>query len=113
MASTHRKLVQYAEALPLRERALAITEAAYGPDHPTVADRLRKVAFIHWAQGHPGMALPLEERALAIMEAAYGPDHPEVADRLDDLDYTYRDLNRTADAERARARAEAIRAPRE
>jgi hypothetical protein len=26
-----------AEARPLAERALAITQAAYGPDHPTVA----------------------------------------------------------------------------
>ncbi|MFE5038733.1 tetratricopeptide repeat protein, partial [Streptomyces sp. NPDC056683] len=30
---------RHAEALPLKERALAITEAALGPDQPTTAIR--------------------------------------------------------------------------
>src|SRR5215475_2751876 len=34
------------EARPLAERALAITEAAYGPDHPTVGTRLNNLALI-------------------------------------------------------------------
>ena len=33
-----------AEARPLPERALAITEAAYGPDHPDVATDLNNLA---------------------------------------------------------------------
>ena len=36
---------QPAQARPLIERALAITEAAYGPDHPTVATDLNNLAF--------------------------------------------------------------------
>ena len=35
-----------AEARPLAERALAIDEAAYGPDHPDVAIRLNNLALI-------------------------------------------------------------------
>jgi hypothetical protein len=43
---------------------------------------------------------------------AYGLDHPDVAKGLEDLSDTYRALNRSADAERAKAGAEAIRAAR-
>ncbi|MFG3398932.1 tetratricopeptide repeat protein [Streptomyces parvus] len=35
LARTLGALGWHTEALPLRERALAITEAALGPDHPT------------------------------------------------------------------------------
>ena len=55
-----------AEARPLHERALAITEAAYGPDHPTVATRLNSLALTLRDLGEPGRARPLLERALAI-----------------------------------------------
>jgi Tetratricopeptide repeat len=67
-----------AEARLLAERALAITEAAYGPDHPTVGTRLNNLATIWQDLGQPEQARPLAERALAITEAAYGPGHPTV-----------------------------------
>ena len=35
------------DALPLQERALAITETALGPDHPTTARRLDNLAVTH------------------------------------------------------------------
>ena len=71
-----RDLGQPAEARPLAERALAIDEAAYGPDHPDVAIDLNNLAMILQDLGQPAEARPLAERALAIAEAAYGPDHP-------------------------------------
>ena len=74
-----------AEARPLAERALAIDEAAYGPDHPDVATRLNNLALILQDLGQPAEARPLAERALAIDEAAHGPDHPDVATRLNNL----------------------------
>ncbi|MCK9922256.1 FxSxx-COOH system tetratricopeptide repeat protein, partial [Frankia sp. AgPm24] len=67
------------EALRLFERALAIGEAVYGPDHPEVAIRLNNQALALRDLGRVGEALRLFERALAIGEAVYGPDHPEVA----------------------------------
>jgi tetratricopeptide (TPR) repeat protein len=70
---------QLAQARPLAERALAIDEAAYGPDHPTVAPHLTTLADILQDLGQPAEARPLAERALAITEAAYGPDHPTAA----------------------------------
>jgi tetratricopeptide (TPR) repeat protein len=66
------------EALPLAERALAIDEAAYGPDHPDVGTALNNLATIWQDLGQPQQARPLAERALAITEAAYGPDHPDL-----------------------------------
>src|SRR6266536_2354778 len=68
-----------ADARPLAERALAIGEAAYGPNHPEVATGLNNLAQILRDLGRPQDARPLAELALAIGEAAYGPDHPDVA----------------------------------
>ena len=76
---------QLTDAKALHERALAIDEAAYGPDHPAVAFGLNNLATILQDLGQPEQARPLQERALAIAEAAYGPDHPDVAIRLSNL----------------------------
>jgi hypothetical protein len=69
-------LGQPAAARPLAERALAISEAAHGPDHPHVGIRLSNLAWILRDLGEPAAARPLAERALAVAEAALGPDNP-------------------------------------
>jgi tetratricopeptide (TPR) repeat protein len=82
-------LGQPATARPLFERALTITEATYGPDHPTVATQLNNLALALRDLGKPADARPLFERALTITEATYGPDHPHTATiqrNLDTLD---------------------------
>jgi len=66
------------EARPLFERALAIDEQAYGPNHPEIAIDLSNLAGVLRELGRPGEARLLAERALAIDEQAYGPDHPTV-----------------------------------
>jgi len=60
-------------------RALAIFEASYGPDHPSVAIRLNNIATLLYNTNRLAEAEPLMRRALAIFEASYGPDHPETA----------------------------------
>ena len=65
------------EAEPLFRRALAIREAALGPDHLYTAYSLNDLAELLWARGRSGEAEPLHRRALAIREAALGPDHPK------------------------------------
>jgi Tfp pilus assembly protein PilF len=57
------------EARVLMQRALAIDEAAYGPDHPQVATNLNNLAGVLKELGDPAAARPLLERALAIDEA--------------------------------------------
>src|ERR1700689_2823550 len=96
------------EARPLAERALAITEAAYGPDHPAVATDLNNLALILKDLGEPAAARPLAERALAIDEAAYGPDCPGVAGRLNNLAIILHDLGQLAGARPLAERALAI-----
>ena len=99
---------RHADAKALEERALAITEAAHGPDHPDVATRLNNLALTLRALGQPEAARPLQERALAITETAYGPDHPDVATRLSNLALILRDLGQPGAARPLQERALAI-----
>ena len=96
------------DARALLERALAIDEAAYGPDHPQVATDLNNLAQILRDLGQPEAARPLQERALAIDEAAYGPGHPRVATGLNNLAAILRDLGQPGAARPLQERALAI-----
>ncbi|MEM9938369.1 MAG: tetratricopeptide repeat protein [Pseudomonadota bacterium] len=92
------------EAEPLYRRALAIDEASYGPDHPSVAIRLNNLAGLRLATNRLDEAEPLYRRALAIDEASLGPDHPIVAIRLGNLAGLLQDTNRLDEAEPLRRR---------
>ena len=94
-----------ADTRPLAERAVAIDEAALGPDHPGVAVRLNNLALILRDLGLAAEARPLAERALAISEAALGPDHPTVATSLSILVAIFQDLGLAEDARRLQDRA--------
>jgi eukaryotic-like serine/threonine-protein kinase len=77
----HRALVHVAanrprEAQRLQARALEMVEAERGPDHPSVATQLRRVAAIASMRGSYDDAERLYTRALAILEKALGFDHP-------------------------------------
>jgi tetratricopeptide (TPR) repeat protein len=90
-------------ARPLAERALAIDEAAYGPDHPAVGIRLSNLSGILQILRQPDQALLLAQRALTIHEAAYGPSHLAVAIDLINLVTILQDLSQP---DRARPLAE-------
>lgn len=89
-----------AESRRLLQRALAVAEAAYGPDDPVVARRLANLALLLQDTGEFGEARRRFERAVAIGESAYGPDDPEVGRHLANLAVVLHDLG-----ELARARA--------
>jgi tetratricopeptide (TPR) repeat protein len=99
---------RYAEAEPLMRRALAITEARYGPDHPTVASSLNNLAEMLRATNRLAEAEPMVRRALAITEASHGPDHPTVATTINNLAQLFQATNRLAEAEPMYRRALAI-----
>ncbi|HZE37909.1 MAG TPA: FxSxx-COOH system tetratricopeptide repeat protein [Stackebrandtia sp.] len=99
---------QYATALPLLERALAITEAALGADDPLVADRLNDLGSVLSHLGRYEQALALKERALAITEAALGPDNPATAHRLSSIAFDLSRLGRDTEAVPLRERELAI-----
>jgi tetratricopeptide (TPR) repeat protein len=89
----------YGEVEPLLRRALAIDEAAYGPDHPHVATDLNNLAQLLKATNRLAEAEPLMRRALAIDEAACGPEHPKVAIGLNNLAQLLQAMNHLAEAE--------------
>ncbi len=82
---TLRDLGRPADARPLAQRAVAIAEAAYGPDHPEVGIHLSRLAQILSHLGQPEQARPPAERAVAITETALGADHPRSTEYRDIL----------------------------
>jgi tetratricopeptide (TPR) repeat protein len=90
---------QYSEAESLFRRALAIHEAALGPEHPLTALGLNNLAVLLRVQGKLAEAEPLHRRALEIREAALGPDHPDTATSLNNLALLLRMQGKLAEAE--------------
>ena len=91
---------EFSEAKTVLERAVRMAEAAYGPDHPTVATGVNNLGGVLQALGDLEGARTHYQRALAIDEGAYGPDHPDVAVDVNNLGMVLRDLG---DLEGARA----------
>jgi tetratricopeptide (TPR) repeat protein/CHAT domain-containing protein len=115
LAALDRQIMQlyqsgnYAEALPLAKHAVALTEKAYGPNHPNVATALNNLASLYGTQGRYAEAEPLYKRALAVREKALGPAHLAVAHSLYNLAGLYRNLGRYGEAEPLYKRALSIR----
>ncbi|MBW4651003.1 MAG: tetratricopeptide repeat protein [Kastovskya adunca ATA6-11-RM4] len=80
---------QYAAAIPLAERALAIMEKVLGQEHPDVATSLNNLANLYKEMGNYSTAEPLYQRALAILEKVLGQAHPDVALTLNNLALLY------------------------
>jgi tetratricopeptide (TPR) repeat protein len=79
-------------------RALALDEAAFGPNHPQVAIRVNNLGRVLQDLGDLQGAKAYMERALGIDEAAFGPKHPKVAIRVNNLGSVLRDLGDLAGA---------------
>jgi tetratricopeptide (TPR) repeat protein len=99
---------RYAEAEPLLQRALAITEASLGQDHPNVTIPLNNLASLLHDTNRLADAEPLIRRALAIDEANFGPNHSRVAISLNNFALLLQDTNRLEEAEPLLRRALAI-----
>jgi eukaryotic-like serine/threonine-protein kinase len=70
------------DAVPAFERALALQEAAFGPDHPSVATTMSRLAMVQATRERFDEAIDLARRALAAEERLLGPDHPGLSARL-------------------------------
>jgi tetratricopeptide (TPR) repeat protein len=97
-AYKHGALAAYAEARPLKERALQIREKVLGLEHPDTAKSLNGLALLLWDQGDLAGARPLHERALAIREKVLGPEHPDTAMSLNNLALLLQDQGNLAGA---------------
>jgi len=67
------------QAQPLLERAVAISEQTFGPEHPTTAGCLSNLAEAYALQSRHQEAESLYLHALAIYKQAFGQDHPNIA----------------------------------
>lgn len=109
LANLHAERSETEEAERLHERALAVAEAVYGPDHPALSVSLNNLVNIHARRGDHAMAEELATRALTISETALGPDHPDVAFSLTNVALIYDARGLYDDAEPLFRRALAIR----
>jgi CHAT domain-containing protein/Tfp pilus assembly protein PilF len=73
---------RYEEAIPLAQRALALSEKTLGPEHPDTATSLIILGGLYETTGAYAKAEPLFERAVALYEKALGPEHPDTATSL-------------------------------
>jgi tetratricopeptide (TPR) repeat protein len=103
------RVADYSGAREASERALAIDERVYGPDHPEVATSVNNLGSVLRDLGDLAGARVAFERALAIDERAYGPDHPNVARDVNNLGGVLRALGDLAGARAAFERALAVR----
>jgi CHAT domain-containing protein/Tfp pilus assembly protein PilF len=90
----YRATGRYELALPLAQRALAISESTEGPEHVSTGNRLSVLASLYRDMGSYEHALPLAQRALAISEKVEGPEHPSTGVRQYDLALLYHDTGR-------------------
>jgi CHAT domain-containing protein/tetratricopeptide (TPR) repeat protein len=90
---------KYSEAATIWRQLLAISENAFGPDHPEVATSLSNLASLLSEQRQYASAESLCRRSLAIYEKALGADHPYVALSLNNLSQLLRQQGRFAAAE--------------
>ena len=103
------KAGKHAEALPLAQKALEMSEENLNPDHPTVAIYLEHLAALYRTLGEGVKAEPLLRRSLAVREKALGPDHLAVSYTLHNLAGLYAAEGKYAEAEPLFQRALAIK----
>ncbi len=74
LAVLYLDLKQFTEALPTAIRGLAATERIYGPEHPSTAASLIRLATAHFRLSDPATAEPLFQRAWRISATAGTPE---------------------------------------
>jgi len=103
-----RMIVDLDGTLAAYERALAIGEATYGPDHPNIATAVNNLGIALHDKGDFDGAQAAYQRALAIDEAAYGPYHPTIARDVNNLGNVLQDKGDLDGAQAAFERALAM-----
>ncbi len=95
------------EAAARAATALALAEAAFGPDHPNTLRSVNDLALLYSTLSRAAEAEPLFLRAIAGRERVLGESHPDTLNSLASLMALYSELGRTADAERLGRRIQA------
>jgi tetratricopeptide (TPR) repeat protein len=82
LGAAHQALGEDAKARTVLEKALAMEEAAHGPDHPQVAIALSYLARVLASLGDHTQAVSLLQRSLTIVERQQGATHTATAAAL-------------------------------
>jgi tetratricopeptide (TPR) repeat protein len=90
LANLYDQQANYADALPLYKRALAIRENILGSNDPHTAISLGNLAGSYQATGHYAEALRLYEKSLSMNVEVHGPMHLDTALSLSNLGVLYR-----------------------
>ena len=93
---------------PISRRALDISEAAYGKQHPILSPLLNKLAFLLHDANRNEEAETLLRRALEVDEVSFGNEHSNMAIVLNNLAIFLHRTNRIEEAELLLRRALAI-----
>jgi tetratricopeptide (TPR) repeat protein len=104
-------LERHGEAAKVFEEAIALQEAALGPDHPEVAKTRSNSVGVFIAAGELDRARQVLERNVAVFDEL-DPSHPLLASTLNNLAEVLRLQGETEAAERHHLRALAIRRQR-
>jgi tetratricopeptide (TPR) repeat protein len=100
---------KYDSAIAHAEKALVLTEHAFGPDHAKITVSLIALGAALSNQGRPGHAVPILQRAYDIRERSLGPGHPDTAFVLEALANAHNGVGQSALAEQELRRALAVR----
>jgi tetratricopeptide (TPR) repeat protein len=76
---------QYAQARRYQEQAVALYEAALGPNHPDLAASLGLLSNTLYALGEYPRVREIQTRVLEIRRANLSPGHPDIAGSLNTL----------------------------
>ena len=90
IATTHLGIIlrlarKYAEAEPLLERAVALSEQILGPEDPRTLNRLSSLAGLYKEQGQLVQAEAIMRKVIAGLRAAYGEGNPKLLFALNNL----------------------------
>lgn len=99
---------RFEEAQAYAEQAVAVLEAAFGPEAPELGTSLNTLASIYADLADYGRAEATHQRALALHRTAFGDDHPDVAMSLGNLAGVLDATGQTAEAAPLYAQALAI-----
>ncbi len=98
-------VADFAGAMAAHQRAIAIAERIFGPEHPNVAAAIDYLGRVLSDMGDLRGAKAAYERALRIGERALGSEHPNVAGIINNLGLVLKDLGELAGAKAAFERA--------
>jgi serine/threonine protein kinase len=94
LGQTYRYLGDFTQAVQQLERALALREAQFGPDHPDTLASRNNLAEAYLSDGRVEDAIRLHEQTLSQRETVLGPYHRQTLQSRNNLALAYQTAGR-------------------